>query len=425
MTSSADQEVSSAQPSNGRPGRTRVLLAARVVEQGAYGLVSLLLARWVGLDGYAPIGALLVFNSLAIVTSNFGVGIAILGGRLKAVGAVQVRRMRQVNALILATSVVAGLVVGGTWGSAIFWGGAIWFFSSEAFVRKSALLRLGHHRRVAGLEVAGSLAFLFIAATTVRFGDAALAISGGGLVTKHLIESAGPRHWTEVLGTTNRSRPGTVWWTQLLAYLIANVDFLIVSVFLSAESFAVYSLGFRAASLITSQISYAFGRVVMVEFAEASTADETQATYRLRAGQLLWAGVGGGVLMAAMAPLLPLFLGGDWRDAAWVVVLLAVATPWRMLIGVTGALMITSDRADRLVRWEVGRLVGTLVVLSLAALGNLWTFTAAVSIVAVVFTTGYNEAAPRVAGIRTWRIPVALAPPAIVAAIALALWIPV
>ena len=90
-------------PVGGAGRRLPILLASRVIEQCVLGGASLLLAARLGLDGFAPVSALLVVNSAAVTLSDYGIGLAALRcppGETVALRSLQ--RMRLVNLAILA-----------------------------------------------------------------------------------------------------------------------------------------------------------------------------------------------------------------------------------------------------------------------------------------------------------------------------------
>jgi O-antigen/teichoic acid export membrane protein len=151
----------------------------------------------------------------------------------------------------------------------------------------------------------------------------------------------------------------------------------------------------------------------MVELGRARDLAERQRVYDARVRLLFGAGALAGVAALVAAAVVPVVLGREWVDSAWVVVVLAIATPWRMVLGVTGALMVSGGRAATLVRWEVLRLAATAGVLLLAAQGGLWPFTGAVAAVAIVATVAFNRSATSVSGLVGWRLPTVLAVPAL------------
>lgn len=393
--------------------RSGVLITARVVEQGALGATSLVLARWLGVDDYAPVAALIVFNSLAVVASDLGLGVMIMSSAERAAGHDQVRRIRAVNATLAAAVAAASLAFDGALAAALPWAGAIWLASGEAFIRKSALLRLGRERRVAASEIVASLVLVAVAAGVAVAPARAVALVGAALLAKHVVEVLAAGGWRAGLGEHGAQRAGAVWWTQLAAYATANVDFVVIGIVVTSAAFSVYSLGFRVASLVTSQVAYAFGRLVLVDLARAEDREARQRVYDARVRLLFVVGVPAALVALGAAALVPVALGRQWEDSAWVIVLLAVATPWRMALGVTGALMVSGGHAATLVRWELVRLVATAAVLFAAAQGGLWTFTGAVAAVMIVATVVLNRASTRVSGLVEWRVPLVLAVPAL------------
>ena len=96
------------------------------------------------------------------------------------------------------------------------------------------------------------------------------------------------------------------------------------------------------------------------------------------------------------APVLPWLLGSEWEQTAPLLALLAVAVPWRLLLGTTVALAITAGRARAVVVWEAVRLVITAGAVALATTGGLSTTAAVVSLATIVLLTGEHALAGRV-----------------------------
>lgn len=359
--------------SGGRTLRTEAgaLLASRIVEQATYGLGALLLAARLGVDGFVPISVLLVVNSFAITASDVGVGLAVLrlpeGARL-ARGSL--RRLRLGNLGIAAVAGAAGVLVGGRDGAVVALSGLLWLTSAEAFVAKSALVRLHRASRSAAVEVAGTAvlaAGLALAAVEV---DHAHLIAGGALVLKHVVEAALAGPWArdlvgDAVGPADELR--LLWLAQVVSYATANVDFLIVGQVFGGRAFAVYVLAFRLSNTLPSQVAHVVGRLSMVDFGTASAVDEWQRAYDRYVGRLLRLGFVGVLVTAAGAPVVTWLLGDEWRSLGWIVVVLAVAVPWRMVLPVAAAAILSSRHTATSVRWELLRLGAAVAGLGIAA----------------------------------------------------------
>lgn len=385
-------------------GRTPALLVARVVEQGTLGVASLLLARRLGVDDYAPIAVILIVNSFAVSLSDFGLGTAILSGPVRSVRPGLLRHARLTNVAILAVAAALSTVLTGDARGLVIGSAVVWALSAEAFVRKACLIRLGATLRTAVLEVIGSsLVAISVAFAWFSPGDA-LAWTVAGLAAKHLSESVFAFRWRRALGSEGDPRQViSVWFTQVLAYACANVDFVIVGAVVSSAAFSVYSLGFRASAVISSQVGYAVLRVMLVDFSEATTADDRQRVLDRRFRQLFSLGAASAIVSAAAALFLPFILGGQWRAIVGVVVVLAVGVPWRMTLSVVGSLALGAGESRRLVTWEVGRLAATVVLLAGAALVSFPAFVVASSVVAILATCVEQHLVARLTGLRTWR----------------------
>ena len=83
--------------------RVRGLVVSRVVDQAALGLGSLVLARHLGPEAFAPVATLFVFNSLAVQLADQGASFALLRSPPgTTLSTVRLRRMRVVNAVVVA-----------------------------------------------------------------------------------------------------------------------------------------------------------------------------------------------------------------------------------------------------------------------------------------------------------------------------------
>lgn len=398
----ASTSADTADPS--RRGGARHLLAARILEQGAIGLGSLLLARRLGVEGFAPLSALFVFNSFAVLASDFGLGLAVLRGPLGSVGWGALHRLRWVNSGIVVLGGVIGLVLGGETGVLVFSCGLIWWLSAESYVRRSALLRQGQVMRVAFMEGVGAVSFAALIAVAWWQADSALVLAASAFVALHAVSVLLSSGWGHAFGPGHPGRDVlVVWLTQLLAYGSANIDFVIVSVVLGATAFSVYSVGFRVAAVVTAQVSYAAHRLMVVDFGQGDGSSDHQGVYDHRMRQLFPVGLAACALTIVIAPVLPLILGDEWTSVTGVVVVLSIAVPWRTVLGVSGALAMGADRTRVLLRWEVLRLVVIAAALTVAAFASFGAFVAAASATAIVTAYGLHRAMCHSTGVRVPR----------------------
>jgi O-antigen/teichoic acid export membrane protein len=214
---------------------------------------------------------------------------------------------------------------------------------------------------------------------------AAVLFVAVAFVLKHVTEAATSRGWRAAIGDDGETlRPALhVWLTQALAYACANVDFLVVGVMLSPAAFSVYSLAFRIAAVVTSQVSYAAQRVMLVEFGEAFDPPRRQQVYDERLRGLFTTGLIALAGTALIAPVFPVLLGSDWDALVGCIVVLAIGIPWRMVLGITGTMSIGAGIAARLTRWEFGRLALTVAGLVAGAAVGFPAFVSAATVVAV------------------------------------------
>ena len=293
--------------------RLPILLASRVIEQCVLGGAALLLAARLGLDAFAPVSALLVVNSAAVTLSDYGIGLAALRcppGHRVALRSLQ--RMRLVNLAILAAGVVAGIAAGGTVGVLVAASAAIWCVSAEAFVRKAAAIANGHGRESAVAELMGSAVFA-LPVLALATGSRALAVVGAALVLKHVVEAVVAHSGRSVFGPDGAvPRLRSLCSTQVLAYGLGNIDYVIVAVVLGASAFSVYSLAYRVAVAVPSVVAYVATRTAVADLSSAAHQAERQARYSRYVQPLFLIGVASAVLAAAIGLVLPSLLGNGW-----------------------------------------------------------------------------------------------------------------
>lgn len=398
--------MSEALPS-GAPAQVRLapgpLGWARLAEQLALGAASLAMAARIGPVAFAPLGILLIINSLAVTLSDFGVGLRVM--RLPegaGVRTVAWRKVRAANSIAVAAALVLAASLDGDGRVLVAAAGLLWGLSSVAYVRKAAALRAGASRRVAGAEMAGSAALLAAVVGGLVWSDAALVWLAGGLVSKHVVEGAlvGSPRWA-LIGDERAGDWVGLWGSQAVAYVIANIDFLLVGLLLSDRALAVYVLAFRVAGAIPSQVAFVAARIATVDLASSGPA-ERSASYVSYCRRLFFAGVVGSLATAAAAAPLERLLGGEWAGLGWCMVLLAIAGPWRIVLGLAGTLAIVSGAADRLLRWELLRLVVTGAVLAAAAAAGLGWLVAGVVVLAVGSVLVLHHLASDVARLSMW-----------------------
>ena len=389
-----------------------MLLVSRVWEQGLLGVATLLLARMLGVRDFAPVSVLFVLNSVAVTASDFGLGVALLGA--PAGTTIRWRALHVVRLANLAIAVAAALVAVALTGSSrliVVFGGLLWLASAESYVRKSAAIKLGRARRVATAEVVSTGLFFLAVGIGLLEPDVAVGATGAGLLGKQLVEVALLREWRAAFGADgDRPELRALWGSQVLAYVIANVDYLVVGIVLSPAAFSVYVLSFRVANVLPAQVASVVGRVSLVEFAASTDATVRQDSYDRYVRRLFGAGVLGGLLTVFAAPLLPLALGESWDPARWIVVLLAFGVPWRLTLGLAGAMAVAAGARGRLLAWECVRLATSVLAFYVAARAGLAELAAGVTIVSVIAVLALHEAAGAASGVRPWRrlLPAAL-----------------
>lgn len=388
----------------------RPLTASRIADQAALGLGSLLLARVLGPDAFAPVAVLFIVNSLAVQISDFGVGFALY----RSAPGVQLARrsldrLRSVDIAVAVIAVAAGVLVGGADGVVVAAGGVVWALSAEAYVRKAAALKRGATAEVVTAEVVGAVTFL-VGVVVVALLDLDPAWAAVPFVLKHLVETVGVRSWRQAFAPGGEpARSGPEWLGQVMTYLVANVDYVLIGWLLGPELLSLYVIAFRFASAVPAFLATPITQTAFLDFAE-SPRDARQPVYDRLLARIVVIGLAGTAVLLVATPLLPLVLGDAWSDTAPLLAILAVAVPWRLLLGTTVALAITAGAARLVVVWESVRLVVTAAAVALATDGGLNTTAAVVSLATVVLLGGEHLLATRVARVDAppW-LPVATA----------------
>jgi O-antigen/teichoic acid export membrane protein len=397
--------------------RLPALLASRVAEQAVLGGAAILLAARLGTEGFAPVAVLLVVASAAVALADYGVGLAVLrrapgemiAGRAR-------RRMRIANAVILGTAVVIGIAFGDTTGEVIALGGAVWATTAEAFIAKAAAINAGSGHRAAAAELVAIAAF---AAAVVGFADgaAAIAVVGGALVVKQLLEVLLTRPPDVFAPDGTQPELVALWGTQASAFAVANVDYLLVGIMLGPAAFSIYTIGYRVAVALPSVLAYVATRTAIADLGATTTADEREARLARYVRPLFALGVLGALIAAAAAFVLPLILGSEWDDVRPTVLVLAIAVPWRMIFGQAGALALVARRSHELVVWQLLQLGAFAVALAIAASIGYGVFVGVVAGAWIVSVVVVERAATRAAGVAGWR---ALVPASVVGVIVVA-----
>lgn len=394
-------------PPEGAPGEVRLsapaLLVGRAAEQLALAATGVVLAQRLGPNDFAPIGVLLVVNSLALSMADVGIGVRVL--RLAEHGRVDrasLRLVRVLNVSIAASAAFAGASLGGEAGVLVGVAGVLWAVAAEGMVRKSAALRWGGTRRVAGSEALGGGVLLVAVCAAWLHPAGALGWAAGGLVAKQVVELAMARPWSWAFGETVRDDDWFgLWLSQALAFAIGNLDYVVVGIVLGERALAVYVVAYRLANAIPSQVAFVAGRAVTVDLASGAPSDR-QHKYERYVRVLFASGAAGAAAVMVGSPALALYLGDDWAGTSWALVVLVIAAPWRTVLGTAGTLAIVSGGARQLLGWETVRLVAVALLLVGSAVLGFPAFLACVVAVPVASTLVYHRLAGRLAAIVPW-----------------------
>ncbi len=355
------------------------LAASRLVDQSVLGLASLLLARVLGPDAFAPIATLFVVNSLAIQVSDFGLGFAIYRTDPdERFAQSSLTRLRGTNSFVLVVTLVVGALIGGTVGLLVATGGAMWMLSGESYVRKAAALKSGHTRSVVTAEIAASLVFAAAIAATLLADSPTWAVALA-LVAKLAVELALVRGWQGVFAPVGLpGRAGAEWLGQITTFLVANVDYALIGWLLGPVALSVYVIAFRLASVIPAFMATPITQRAFLELAATAPAERAPISRSLLR-QITLLGLVGAVGLLVAAPVLPWLLGGDWDEVMPIMAMLAFAVPWRLLLGTTVAQALVAGAARELVVAEMWRLVVTAAAVALGAMAGLVPAAAAVA----------------------------------------------
>jgi PST family polysaccharide transporter len=374
----------------------RPLTVSRIVDQAALGLGSLVLARVLGPDAFAPVAVLFIVNSLAVQISDFGVGFAVYRSAPGIrIARHSLDRLRLVNGVVAVSALVIGTAMWSINGAVVAAGGVVWLLSSESYIRKAGALKQRETYQVVACEVVGAVVFL-VGAVVVAISDLDPAWVAVPFVLKHLVEVVGIRSWRSAFASDgDPARSGPEWLGQVMTYLVANVDYVLIGWLLGPELLSLYVIAFRFASAVPAFLANPITQTAFLDLAEVPPNDR-QPVYDGLLRRISLIGGIGTVLLLVAAPILPWVLGSEWNETAPLLALLAVAVPWRLLLGTTVALAITAGRARAVVVWESIRLVVTGASVAAATLGGLPTTAAVVSLATVVLLTGEHVLAGQV-----------------------------
>jgi PST family polysaccharide transporter len=379
-------------------GKLLAMIGTRGLDQFALGAASLLIARRTGTEDFAPFATIFILYALTAQIGDGGLAFAILRtpSDKSIATATRVRRLGA-GALMAVACAVVGLIVGGVAGTVVAIGGATLVTGPAVYVGRAALQWSGATGRLARGEAAGAFAFLVAVTVVVRDADD-LLLFGLICIGKHVVEVAF-QGWTHVVFARSGSpvRASGIFVSQVVTYVAANVDYVIVGALLGAEALSVYAIGFRLASAFSSVVAAPLTRTAFVEFANT---DDAQVQHDRLVRQILGFGSLGIVVTGGVAVVLPTILGPEWLDTRLVTAVLGLALPWRLLLGPVVALGLTTGRALRVIGWEITRTVA-LVVAIVAGSTSIDRVAAAVAAATILTISWSYRRATAAAGIRS------------------------
>jgi len=280
--------------------------------------------------------------------------------------------------------------------------GFLWLATAEGTIARSALIARMRLRRLVVAEVGGAVAAVGIVVVWGHGGTVAAALVAALAIrhlAMHLLGRASLRACLD--RTSVGDAVGYVLAAQVLAYVIANVDYVVAASFIGPSGLGIYVLGFRAANVLPAQLASGLSPVMLTELAAAT--DPTD-RYHWLLRRLMGIGLLAAIATAAAAPALPKLLGERWTTSSWVVLALATAVPFRMSLGLAGSLALARRLETRLLRWELWRLGITTFVLGCAAQFGLRPFVLAVSVLTIGSHVGLHRAACRAVGLERPRV---------------------
>lgn len=383
-------------------------MVGRLAEQGAIGLVTLVLAARLPVTAFAPIGGLLVANSVAITVADFGMGSELM--RLARLGPIQSNARRLITATG-AVTLVSGVPMvitsrGGGVAGVVGWSLLLWAIHGQLLLRQSAAMLHHRHRRLAGGQLVPSVGLVALV-VVAGHGASAVAVTGAGLTLRYLAElallsSVGPSFAAG--GTV--ARPLPVFASQLVSYGSRNVDYALAAPLLGPAAFSQYVLAYRIGNAAFAPFGLLTNRLGLLGLVDGDDGDRPL-RYQRYLRWLFGMGTAAAVATVAVAAAIPHLLGARWGQASGLTVVVAVTLPWRFLEGLVGPVAYSVGRHEAAVRLEVVRLVAVATAVTIGALSGLWTLAATMGSVTAVASWASHRYVARLAG---WRTPRWLTP---------------
>lgn len=345
------------------------------------------------MDGFAPISALLIINSLSTTASDLGLGLSILRlGPDERIASKTRNRVFKTNILVAILPMLAAAAARGTTAMILLASGLLWVFTAHAYILKATAHWALRDRSIAAAEAGGSIALAVAVVIAVTIPTRAVEAAAIGLCVKALVEILVLRNSPSPFDSSGGIAPlRQLWIAQVLSYASGNVDFLIAVVILGPRALSVYVVAFRVASAIPSQVANVAGRLAVVDFAQATLPNDLRHAYSTYLKRVLAVGVTGAGVTLAVAPLVAWLLGHEWSTTAWVVAVLAISVPWRMLLTVASSAILTDNTTSLTMHLEVTRLVLTAFALAAGAAAGFSTFAGIAAAIPVFAALAYQE----------------------------------
>lgn len=361
-------------------------IGGRQVLQLAFGV---LLARLLGPGNYGVVGLATVYVTLSSLLLDQGLSAALVQRKHLSSGAPGAAATLNVGTGI----VLAGVTwLGAPYAASFFHTPALLVIvrllgcglvlKAAAITPRAMLSRRLQFRALAVADILGAAAGAASGTTAVLLGASARSVvaqvvgTDVVVVIALLCASRGPRP------TLQLQELGPLWGfgvrifaTNALAYFSRNTDNLLVGRYLGSGSLGLYGMAYRVLVIPVQLLGQTVTRVLFPVFSRISDDRERLGRALIAATELLAvAAVPTMAFLACSAPqFVVLGLGPQWRPAAPLVTVLALAGARETIFYITPALMTATGRADLNLRYEVAatalQVSGIVVGLRFGVLG--------------------------------------------------------
>lgn len=378
-------------------------VAAQVAFQGAFFLISIVLARRLAAEEFGLIGIVLPFIAVVNIVGNAGIGASVI--QKKEISDIYVSTAFWTNIAlgallccvgILISPYVAAFFRAEQLGTTVVWLSISILLQSLAVVHKALLLRSLAFKKAALIEVTAAFGLLVGAfvALALGFGINSIAfgwcISAGiAMLSLWLMVGWRPLRIFEVGDFVDILRfSSSVLGTRLIANYNASIDSLIMGKVLGPVPLGSYSIAYRLAAFPRSNIAFIFSRVLFPTF--SSIQDDN---HRIRQGYLKvikFVSLATFPVMTMLFVVAPNFIrllyGEGWEAAVFPLRALCIAGMYTAILTTVGAVYNAKGRPDLQLKIAIPRAIAyTVLLLVVVPMGlNV----AAIGITAYTLVTG-------------------------------------